>query len=138
MGNIRDERFHYEMKNNRIKLFKPKEDPEDWFNILLVHQNRFVFLLVPRLFFPLFFLSFSLTPHLLSLSQICYCRVAHGPNNYVSDTAFGDDVHLVVWGHEHDCIEKAGAVPVTGKPYYITQPGSSVATSLAAGEAIPK
>lgn len=41
MGNIRDERFHYEMKHNRIKMFRPAEDPDDWFNILLVHQNRF-------------------------------------------------------------------------------------------------
>lgn len=40
MGNIRDERFHYEMKHNRIKMFRPAEDPDDWFNILLVHQNR--------------------------------------------------------------------------------------------------
>lgn len=74
----------------------------------------------------------------MSLNTKSLYSVAHGPNNYVSDTAFGDDVHLVVWGHEHDCIEKAGAVPVTGKQYFITQPGSSVATSLAEGEAIPK
>lgn len=42
MGNIRDERFHYEMQSNRMSLFRPAEDPEDWFNVLLVHQNRFV------------------------------------------------------------------------------------------------
>lgn len=43
---------------------------------------------------------------------------------------------LIVWGHEHDC--RIDPEPVTGKGYYISQPGSSVATSLAAGEAIPK
>lgn len=46
MGNIRDERFHFEMKNRRIQMFRPSEDPEDWFNIVLVHQNRCVFLCV--------------------------------------------------------------------------------------------
>jgi len=49
---------------------------------------------------------------------------------------FDDSVNLVVWGHEHDC--RIEPEPVTGKGYYITQPGSSVATSLADGESIPK
>lgn len=43
IGNIRDERFHYEMKAGRIALWKPKEEAEDWFNLLLIHQNRSVF-----------------------------------------------------------------------------------------------
>ncbi|GAA5862121.1 hypothetical protein JCM1840_001650 [Sporobolomyces johnsonii] len=104
MGNIRDDRFMYEMSNRRINLYRPKEDQDEWFNIMLVHQNR----------------------------------VAHGPNNSVPDEAFGDEVDLVVWGHEHDCISQARPVPVTNRPYYISQPGSSIATSLAKGEAIPK
>ncbi|KAL8287436.1 hypothetical protein RQP46_003294 [Phenoliferia psychrophenolica] len=104
MGNIRDERFHYEMKHNRIKMFRPAEDPDDWFNILLVHQNR----------------------------------VPHGQKAYVADTLFGEEADLVVWGHEHDCINSACAAPVTSKKYHIVQPGSSIATSLAKGEAIPK
>ncbi|BGP41322.1 meiotic recombination [Rhodotorula kratochvilovae] len=104
MGNIRDDRFVFELTNRRINLYRPAEDPEDWFNIILVHQNR----------------------------------VAHGPNNSVPDEAFGEEAHLVVWGHEHDCIEQARPQPVTGRPYYISQPGSSIATSLAKGEAIPK
>lgn len=49
---------------------------------------------------------------------------------------FDDSTDLVVWGHEHDC----RIVPemVADKQYWITQPGSSVATSLADGEAIDK
>lgn len=43
---------------------------------------------------------------------------------------------LIIWGHEHDC--RIDPEPVTGKAYYISQPGSSVATSLAAGESLPK
>lgn len=49
---------------------------------------------------------------------------------------FDDSVKLVVWGHEHDC--RLTPEKVEGKDYYISQPGSSVATSLAPGEAIPK
>ena len=49
---------------------------------------------------------------------------------------FDDSVNLVVWGHEHDC--RIVPEPVAGKDYYITQPGSSVATSLADGEALEK
>lgn len=49
---------------------------------------------------------------------------------------FDDSVNLVVWGHEHDC--RIVPESVAGKPYYITQPGSSVATSLADGESIEK
>ncbi|GAA6043588.1 hypothetical protein JCM8097_005270 [Rhodosporidiobolus ruineniae] len=104
MGNIRDDRFMFELTNRRINLYRPAEDPEDWFNIILVHQNR----------------------------------VPHGPNNSVPDEAFGEEAHLVVWGHEHDCISEARPVPVTNRQYYISQPGSSIATSLAKGEAIPK
>lgn len=49
---------------------------------------------------------------------------------------FDDSIDLVIWGHEHDC--RIVPEPVAGKPYYITQPGSSVATSLAEGEALEK
>ena len=69
---------------------------------------------------------------------------------------FDDSVDLVVWGHEHDCRIVPEPVAGTfagahildtqdglnnqwvGKNYYITQPGSSVATSLADGESIEK
>lgn len=41
IGNIKDARMHYELRSNRVQMFMPK-DKADWFNILLVHQNRFV------------------------------------------------------------------------------------------------
>lgn len=49
---------------------------------------------------------------------------------------FDDSINLVVWGHEHDC--RIDPEPVAGKGYVITQPGSSVATSLAEGESLQK
>lgn len=43
---------------------------------------------------------------------------------------------MVIWGHEHDCLISPQEVP--GKGYFISQPGSSVATSLAQGESLKK
>lgn len=40
MGNIKDERMHFELRNNRVRMYRPREDSDDWFNILTVHQNR--------------------------------------------------------------------------------------------------
>ena len=74
--------------------------------------------------------------HVFKLTLSSPCRVAHGPKSSVPENGFDDEVDLIVWGHEHDC--RIDPEPVTGKGYYISQPGSSVATSLAAGEAIPK
>lgn len=62
--------------------------------------------------------------------------VKHGPQQSVPEGMFDDSIKLVVWGHEHDC--RIWPEPVEGKPYFITQPGSSVATSLHPGEALPK
>jgi double-strand break repair protein MRE11 len=49
---------------------------------------------------------------------------------------FDDSIDLIIWGHEHDC--RIEPEPVAGKRYFISQPGSTVATSLADGESITK
>lgn len=41
VGNVKDQRMHFELRSNRVKMYMPK-DRDDWFNILLVHQNRYV------------------------------------------------------------------------------------------------
>lgn len=97
--------MHYELRSNRVKMYMPEGggiDEDDWFNILLIHQNR----------------------------------VKHGVQSNVPEGMFDDSINLVVWGHEHDC--RIWPEKIEGKPYYITQPGSSVATSLAPGESTPK
>ena len=38
-GNVKDQRMHFELRSNRVRMFTPR-DKEDWFNILLLHQNR--------------------------------------------------------------------------------------------------
>ncbi|KAL0579922.1 meiotic recombination [Marasmius crinis-equi] len=101
IGNVKDARLHFELRSNRVRMFMPR-DKDDWFNILLLHQNR----------------------------------VKHGPQEFVPEGMFDDSIDLVVWGHEHDC--RIIPEPVAGKNYHISQPGSSVATSLADGESLEK
>ena len=41
IGNVKDARIHFELRGNRVRMYMPR-DKEDWFNILLLHQNRYV------------------------------------------------------------------------------------------------
>ncbi|XP_054453521.1 double-strand break repair protein MRE11 [Anoplopoma fimbria] len=63
-------------------------------------------------------------------------RSKHGPTNYIPEQFLDDFVDLVVWGHEHECL----IAPTRNEQqlFYVTQPGSSVATSLSPGEATKK
>jgi double-strand break repair protein MRE11 len=43
VGNVKDARMHYELRSNRVKMYMPEGGDvpdEDWFNMLLIHQNR--------------------------------------------------------------------------------------------------
>ncbi|KAG8818563.1 meiotic recombination [Serendipita sp. 399] len=101
VGNVKDQRLHHQLRANKIKMFTP-QDKDDWFNILLLHQNR----------------------------------VKRGAMESVPEGMFDDMIDLVIWGHEHDC--RIEPEPVAGKRYFISQPGSTVATSLADGESLTK
>ncbi|XP_020773695.2 double-strand break repair protein MRE11 isoform X1 [Boleophthalmus pectinirostris] len=63
-------------------------------------------------------------------------RSKHGPTNYIPEQFLDDFIDLVVWGHEHECL----ITPTRNEQqlFYVTQPGSSVATSLSPGEATKK
>jgi double-strand break repair protein MRE11 len=41
IGNVKDQRMHFELRSNRVRMFMPR-DRDNWFNILLLHQNRWV------------------------------------------------------------------------------------------------
>lgn len=72
-------------------------DPEAWFNIFVLHQNR----------------------------------VQRGSTHHVTESMLPSWLDFVIWGHEHECrIDLEGG---TDGPV-ITQPGSSVATSMTEGE----
>ncbi len=85
-----------------VKFMRPREATDDWFNIMLLHQNR----------------------------------VAHSPKNFIPEQMLENFLDLIIWGHEHEC--KIVPAPCSDRDFYITQPGSSIATSLSEYEAKKK
>ncbi|KAJ8603185.1 hypothetical protein MRB53_042238 [Persea americana] len=63
-------------------------------------------------------------------------RNAYTETNYLPENYLPEFMDLVVWGHEHEClIEPRYNAEMQ---FHVMQPGSSVATSLAPGEAVSK
>eukprot|EP00871_Galdieria_phlegrea_P004364 jgi/Galph1/4929/GphlegSOOS_G3561.1 len=60
-------------------------------------------------------------------------RGQKGRINMAFEELFPSFLDLVIWGHEHEC-----KIDLDRSNPYISQPGSTVATSLVEGEAIPK
>ncbi len=104
MSAMKDERLHRLFRSGKVRMLRPEEDTEDWFNLLVLHQNR----------------------------------AKHGPTNYIPDYFIEDFFDLVFWGHEHECRLEPEVVSKGDKRFFITQPGSSVATSLSEGESVQK
>lgn len=40
LGNVRDERLYRTFQQKKVKLMRPVEDRENWFSMLVLHQNR--------------------------------------------------------------------------------------------------
>lgn len=63
-------------------------------------------------------------------------RADRGPKNFLPEKILPEFINLFLWGHEHDCRIVPEANDTHG--FFVTQPGSSVATSLCEGEALDK
>ncbi|KAJ9182822.1 hypothetical protein P3X46_006772 [Hevea brasiliensis] len=63
-------------------------------------------------------------------------RVKTNPKNAINEHFLPRFLDFIVWGHEHECLIDPQEIP--GMGFHITQPGSSVATSLIDGESKPK
>ncbi|KAI8869989.1 Metallo-dependent phosphatase, partial [Ramicandelaber brevisporus] len=63
-------------------------------------------------------------------------RAAHGPTSYIPESFLPPLLDMVLWGHEHECRVVPEQNPE--RLFYVTQPGSSVATALSEGEAVRK
>lgn len=63
-------------------------------------------------------------------------RAKHSVTNYIPEQFLDDFLDLVVWGHEHECRIEPEWNGV--QSFYVTQPGSPIATSLSEGETKPK
>ena len=64
-------------------------------------------------------------------------RAKHGETNYIPERFLGDFLDLVFWGHEHEC-RLQPEHGQEGRDFFVSQPGSSVATSLCEGESKKK
>ncbi|ALC39312.1 mre11 [Drosophila busckii] len=104
LSHIHDARLARLFKDFQVTMNCPSEQQqdEDWFNLMVVHQNR----------------------------------ADRGPKNYLPEELLPAFLHLVIWGHEHDC--RIEPERNAARDFFVSQPGSSVATSLALGESIKK
>ncbi|KAJ8725312.1 hypothetical protein PYW07_016270 [Mythimna separata] len=103
LSHLKDQRLANLFQEKKVEMLRDEE--HDWFNILVLHQNR---------------------------------AEDRGVGNFIREDVLPKFLDLVVWGHEHDCelFDMKGSAE---KDYFnVIQPGSTVATSLAAGEAKPK
>lgn len=63
-------------------------------------------------------------------------RSKHTATNYIPEQFLDDFLDLILWGHEHECRIEPEWNGV--QDFYVTQPGSSIATSLSEGESVKK
>ena len=114
MSNVRDERLYRTFRDGKVKFFRPRDDQDEFFNLMTVHQNQYVFYL-----------------NIMLISSHAHTETSYLPENFLP--SFLD---FVLWGHEHECLIDPRRNPETD--FYVMQPGSSVATSLCPGEAVEK
>jgi double-strand break repair protein MRE11 len=74
LGNIRDERLNRAFQNRKVR-FETPSDPEQWFNMLMLHQNR----------------------HKGDRGGLMNKACIH-------EQMLPQFLDLVIWGHEHDCL----------------------------------
>lgn len=65
-------------------------------------------------------------------------RVRHSSlqKNWIADKMLPNFLDMVIWAHEHDCVIDPEESVEGG--FFVSQPGSSVATSLSRGESVTK
>ncbi|GMT19219.1 hypothetical protein PFISCL1PPCAC_10516, partial [Pristionchus fissidentatus] len=112
VGSQRDDRLNRAFEKKKINFLRFGAEAEEWFNLLVLHQNR--------------------PPRSTSRSTGNYLPVKYIPSFF----------DVVLWGHEHECKITPEYVDVSAKMdgdgFFIIQPGSSIATSLTPEEALPK
>jgi len=113
MGSMRDERLNRMWQGKKVKFLKPDEDYDS-------NNNNNNTASSPSSWFNIFTLHQNRD-------------LGRGSKNCVHESMIPEWMDLVVWGHEHECLITPSESLVG--TFRITQPGSSVATSLTMGEA---
>ncbi|XP_059480631.1 double-strand break repair protein MRE11 [Neocloeon triangulifer] len=101
LGALKDKVANRMFREEKVHIMQP-EDPETWYNVMVVHQNR----------------------------------ACHNKDECLHENLLPESMDLIFWGHEHEC--KLEPEYNNNRNFYVTQPGSSVATSLSEGEAVQK
>ena len=78
IGHLKDERLNIAFEQKKIRFRRPKGDPESWFNILVIHQNRYKGL---------------------------HCGVSRRQS--LSEDTIPGFFNFVLWAHEHEWIPTA-------------------------------
>ena len=113
MGSMRDERLNRMWQGKKVKFLKPDEDYDNNNNNNTASSSS------------------SSWFNIFTLHQ--NRDLGRGSKNCVHESMIPEWMDLVVWGHEHECLITPSESLVG--TFRITQPGSSVATSLTMGEA---
>ncbi|OCK83262.1 DNA repair exonuclease, partial [Lepidopterella palustris CBS 459.81] len=71
-----------------------------------------------------------------NLMSVHQNHAAHTETGYLPESFLPEFMDLVIWGHEHECLIEPRYNPEMA--FHVIQPGSSVATALMPGEAVPK
>ncbi|CAB3221779.1 unnamed protein product [Arctia plantaginis] len=103
LSHLKDQRLSRLFQEKKVEMLRDEEN--DWFNILVLHQNR---------------------------------AEDRGVGNFIREEELPKFLDLVLWGHEHDCELYEMKGKQDKEHFRVIQPGSTVATSLAAGESRPK
>ncbi|XP_076655737.1 double strand break repair nuclease mre11 isoform X2 [Halictus rubicundus] len=75
-------------------------------------------------------------PNTFNIFVLHQNRAQHLEHGYISESKLPNFLDLIIWGHEHEC--RITPEFVTETEYFVSQPGSSIATSLSEGEAKTK
>lgn len=75
IGNMKDERLNIAFENKKIKFKRPLKDKDDWFNILVLHQNKYKGM-----------------------------HLGTSRRNSLTEGMIPKFFHLVIWAHEHESI----------------------------------
>jgi len=116
MGSMRDERLNRMWLGKKVRFLKPEGDEEEDGEGDVDDDDEHKWFKI------------------LALHQ--NRDAGRGKKNCVHESMIPNFMDLVVWGHEHECriIPDESAMGT----FRITQPGSSIATSLSAGESLNK
>jgi len=83
-----------------------------------------------------FFKPSTQGPDWFNIMSVHQNHHAYTEKGYLPENFLPDFMDLVIWGHEHECKIDPRYNP--DMKFHVMQPGSSVATSLMPGEAVPK